>query len=173
MKWFLLVTFLLFGSGVAVLAGEKGEMFTIYLARHAEKKSAAENPLDPPLTACGERRAEALAIMLREVKLEHVYSTPFLRTRNTAFPAASSHGLEIKDYDPANLDGFARLLLDRKQSVFVIGHSDTTAILAGLLSGSAGEAFSEDEYDRLYLVTVSGDQRQLILLDQGFHCDER
>jgi phosphohistidine phosphatase SixA len=170
MKWFLMATFLLCGSGAAAQAGEQGEMFTIFLARHAEKDSAAEDPLNPPLTACGERRAESLAIMLKEVKLEHVYSTPFLRTRNTAFPAASSHGLEIEDYDPANLEGFASLLLDKKQNALVIGHSDTTAILAGLLSGGAGEAFSEDEYDRLYLVTVSGDQHQLILLDQGLHC---
>jgi broad specificity phosphatase PhoE len=146
-------------------------MFTIFLARHAEKESAAENPLDPPLAACGQRRAEFLAIMLEEVNLEYVYSTPFLRTRNTALPVASSRGLEIEGYDPENLEGFASLLLDRKQNALVIGHSDTTAILAGLISGGAGEAFSEDEYDRLYLVTISGDQRQLILLDQSFHCE--
>lgn len=146
-------------------------MFTIYLARHAEKKSVSEDPGDPLLAACGERRAESLAIMLKDVELEHVYSTPYLRTRNTALPAAVAHGLEIETYDPLNLEGFAGLLLEKKKNALVIGHSDTTAVLAGLLSGEAGEEFDEDEYDRLYLVTVAGDQNQVILLDQAFHCD--
>jgi broad specificity phosphatase PhoE len=146
-------------------------MFTIYLARHAEKATEAREPSDPPLSACGRRRAEMLAIMLKNVELERVYSTPYVRTRDTALPAASDRGLEVEEYDPASLASFSDLLLENRQNALVIGHSDTTAVLAGLISGEAGEEFDEDEYDRLYLVTVSGDQNQLILLDQAFHCD--
>jgi len=146
-------------------------MFTVYLARHAEKNLSPENLDDPPLSFCGGQRAEALARILREVKLERVFSTPFQRTRDTALPSASAHGLEIEDYDPADLDGFSTELLKNQQNALVIGHSNTTAVLAGLLIGEAGEEFEEDEYDRLYLVTVAGAQNQLILLDQAFRCD--
>jgi len=163
--------FLFLGIQEITYSQGKDEMFTIYLARHAEKATVAEDPTDPPLSACGQQRAEVLAIILKDVKLEHVYSTPYLRTRDTALPAALAHGLEVEAYDPENLVAFSEALLEKRRSALVIGHSDTTAVLAGLISGQGGEEFDEDEYDRLYLVTVSGDQSQVILLDQAFRCD--
>jgi broad specificity phosphatase PhoE len=168
---FLLAVFLILGVQEFTHSQGKDEMFTIYLARHAEKASVAEDPTDPPLSACGERRAKSLAITLKDVKLERVYSTPYARTRDTGLPAAAGHGLEVEDYDPANLEAFADALLENKQNALVVGHSNTTAVLAGLISGEAGEEFDEDEYDRLYLVTVCGDQKQVILLHQTFRCD--
>ncbi len=167
----LLGVFLFLGIQEITDSQGKDEMFTIYLARHAEKATVAEDPTDPPLSACGEQRAEVLAIILKDVKLEHVYSTPYLRTRDTALPAAAAHGLKVEEYEPENLPAFSDVLLENRRSALIIGHSDTTAVLAGLLSGQGGEEFDEDEYDRLYLVTVSGDQSQLILLDQAFRCD--
>ena len=162
--------FLFLGIQEIAYSQGKDEMFTIYLARHAEKATVAEDLTDPPLSACGQQRAEVLAIILKDVKLEHVYSTPYLRTRDTALPAALAHGLEVEAYDPENLAAFSEALLEKRRSALVIGHSDTTAVLAGLISGQGGEEFDEDEYDRLYLVTVSGDQSQVILLDQAFRC---
>ena len=168
----LLAIFLFLGIQESTRSQVNDEMFTIYLARHAEKSVAAVNPDDPPLSACGQRRAERLALMLRNVNLDRIYSTPYLRTRETALPAAAGHGLEVEAYDPAGLEAFAAALLNHKQNALVIGHSNTTAVLAGMIAGMAGEEFDEDEYDRLYLVTVSGDRNQVILLDQAFHCDE-
>jgi len=172
MKRLLVLVFLWCGLSGTVNAYDEGDMFTIYLARHAEKESAAEDPRDPLLTPCGGRRAESLATLMKDVNLKHVYSTDYLRTRNTALPAASGHGLEVEFYDPRNLEGFAAALLAARQNSLVIGHSDTTAVLAGLLAGEVGEEFAEDEYSRLYLVTVSGDARQMILLDQAFNCQQ-
>lgn len=145
-------------------------MFTIYLTRHAEKETVNPDPTDPPLSACGEQRAQHLATMLKAVELENVYSTPYLRTRNTALPTASAHGLAIEAYEPLNLDGFAGLLLEKKQNALVVGHSNTTAVLAGLLGDEPGEEFDESEYDRFYLVNLSSDDRQLTLLNQAFTC---
>jgi broad specificity phosphatase PhoE len=166
----LLAVFLFLGIQEVAGSQDKDAMFIIYLARHAEKATVADDPMDPPLSACGQRRAEMLAIILKDVKLERVYSTPYLRTRDTAIPTAIAHGLEVEDYDPEDLGGFSTELLENGQNALVIGHSDTTAVLAGMISGEGGEEFDEDEYDRLYLVTVSGDQSQVILLDQAFHC---
>lgn len=147
-------------------------MFTIFLVRHAEQLTESEDPKDPPLSVCGESRAASLATMLRAVNLDHVYSTPYARTRETAGPVAASHQLEIEIYDSRQLDVFSSQLLDQKHNALVIGHSNTTSVLAGLLSGGAGQPFGEDEFDRLYLVTVSGNQSQVNILDQAFMCGE-
>jgi len=146
-------------------------MFTIFLVRHAEKETDANGEnRDPPLNACGKSRAKALATRLRFADLERIYSTSYLRTLDTARPVAASHRLGIEAYDPASLEAFSARLLEQGQNALVVGHSNTTAVLAGLLAGESGDEFDEDEYDRLYLVTVAGAQRQLILLDQAFVC---
>jgi broad specificity phosphatase PhoE len=169
----LLASLLFMGFAGVTHAQVEADMFTIYLARHAEKASAAEDPRDPPLSTCGELRAEALATMLKDVRLEKVYSTPYERTRSTALAVADSHHLETETYDPQNLVGFAGLLLERKQNSLVIGHSNSTAILAGLLAGEGGEEFGEEEYDRLYQVTLTTDERQMVLLHQAFSCNQQ
>lgn len=168
-----LIVFVLMLTGIAAAAhaGEDNHIFSVYLVRHAEKGSASADPDDPPLSACGRMRAESLAVMLRDTGLEHVYSTPYARTRMTARPIASSHRLEIETYDPHELEAFSDALLAQKKNALVVGHSNTTAVLAGLLAQNSGEAFDEDEYDRLYLVTAQGADRQMILLHQAFTCD--
>jgi len=169
-KRWLFIALIIVGFQLTAHAGGSDEMFTVYLVRHAEKVAGAENPSDPPLSDCGKGRAAALAAMLQSVKLERVYSSPYDRSLSTARPVADSHGIEVETYDPAELQAFADQLLRRKQNALVVGHSNTTAVLAGLLSGEAGEEFGEDEYGRLYLVTLLGDQSQVILLEQTFHC---
>lgn len=169
-RW-LFITLILVGFQFAAQAREAGDMFTVYLVRHAEKVSGVENPSDPPLSPCGKRRAGALADMLQSVRLERVYSSPYDRSRSTARPVAESHGIAVESYDPEQLEAFAGLLLERKQNALVVGHSNTTGVLAGLLSGQAGEEFPEDEYGRLYLVTLTDDQNQVVLLQQSFQCD--
>lgn len=161
--------------GFGVISDLRGEdrIFTVYLARHAEKHLAATDVPDPSLSNCGELRARALADILKDAKLERVYSTPFKRTLETALPAAQLHQTEVEIYDPRRLEVLAGLLLERKQDSLVIGHSNTTAVLAGLLADEEGLAFNEDEYDRLYLVTRYGNQARLTLLHQGFSCSPR
>jgi len=153
------------------LPANPDRMFTIFLVRHAEKVTDPGGEIEnPPLSDCGTARAKALATQLRHVDLERIYSTSYRRTLDTARPVAAKRGLGIEAYDPASLKAFSMKLLDRGQNALVVGHSNTTAVLAGLLAGEAGEDFDESEYDRLYLVTVAGGQRQLILLDQAFVC---
>lgn len=156
-------------QSTAVCEAAEG-MFTIFLVRHAEKAVVTDHAEDPALSLCGESRAAALTTQLQSVDLERVYSTAYARTLSTARPVAESHRLKIETYDPNALEEFSAQLLARQQNALVVGHSNTTAVLAGLLSGDVGEAFDEDEYDRLYLVTTSGEQVQVNLLDQAFHC---
>jgi broad specificity phosphatase PhoE len=171
MNRLMLIGCVLLGLQSVAHAQNGGEIFTIYLARHAEKESEAKDPANPSLAPCGELRAEALANMLSDVGLEKIYSTPFERTLSTARPSADSQQLEIEIYDPRKLEEFSRLLLERRQDALVVGHSNTTGVLAGLLAGESGEAFAEDIFDRLYQVVISADQSRIYLLHQAFHCE--
>ena len=170
MNRFILIGFILLGLQNVVLAQDESGIFIIYLVRHAEKDSEPKDPGDPALSPCGELRAQALAKILGDVKLEKIYSTPYERTLSTARPSAESHHLEIEIYDPHELREFSRLLLDRQQDALVVGHSNTTGVLAGLLAGESEEAFDEEVFDRLYQVIVSGDQGRFSLLHQAFRC---
>ena len=91
--------------------------------------------------------------------------------KSTARPIAQSKQLEIEFYDPSRLGGFSQLLLDTQQDALVIGHSNTTGVLAGLLADVSEEAFDEAIYDRLYQVIISGKQARLNLLHQSFYCE--
>jgi len=168
----MLVAIILFGLQNVAQAQNEGDIFTVYLTRHAEKESEAEDPSNPSLSPCGELRAESLAKMLSDVRLEKSYSTPFERTLGTALPSAEIQQLEIETYDPRKLEAFANLLLDRQQDVLVLGHSNTTPVLAGLLAGESAEAFAEDIFDRLYQVVISADQNRSNVLHQAFRCEQ-
>ena len=119
------------------------------LVRHAEKADQSE---DPPLTEEGQARAESLAGMLRDAGIEKIYSSDFQRARDTAAPLASALGLEVTLYDPKQLAELVSTLLSSPGRYLVVGHSNTTPELAGLLGGDPGSPISEDEYDRLYLI---------------------
>ena len=49
---FIIIAVVLIGSQYPANAQDSEEIFTIYLIRHAEKELSADNPKDPPLTAC-------------------------------------------------------------------------------------------------------------------------
>ena len=169
---FFLTGLLLLGLQGVAFAQNESEIFTIYLVRHAEKESEAKDPGNPSLSSCGELRAQALVRILSDIRLESIYSTPFERTLSTARPVAQSKQLEIRIYDLSGLEEFSQQLLDMQQDALVIGHSNTTGVLAGLLAGKSEEAFDEDIYDRLYQVVISGKQARINLLHQSFHCEQ-
>jgi len=62
------------------------QITTVILVRHAEKSS--DGSKDPELTDAGNARAIALAKLLKEVKVDAIYSTGFKRTQNTVAPLA-------------------------------------------------------------------------------------
>lgn len=136
----------------------------VYLVRHAEK---LDDSRDPPLNDAGRTRASALAAMLRDAGVTHVWSTDYERTRHTAEPLATAAGLEVASYDPRDLPAFATRLRMIPGRHLVVGHSNTTPQLVAALGGQAGSPIEESEYDRLYIVTLSAGATQSILLRFG------
>ena len=151
---------------------QKGELFTIYLVRHSEKDLTSENEADPPLTKCGKQRSESLSTFLEDVNLDAIYSTDYNRTINTARPTANSKELKIENYNPRDLVEFSKSLLNSKKDVLVVGHSNTTGVLAGLLVGEEIGEIDLDIYDRIYQVVVSNKNGRLHLFHSPFECEE-
>ena len=146
---------------VACQAVPEPEGGTVYLVRHAEKVTdggamVVEDPKDPPLTVAGEARAEVLAELLRDAGITQVWSTDYIRTRETAAPLAEALDLEIRLYNPRDLPGFAETLKAQpNEVVLAVGHSNTTPALAEALGGDAGIPIDEKaEYDRLYVIDL-------------------
>jgi broad specificity phosphatase PhoE len=123
----------------------------VFLVRHAEK--ATEPPTDPPLTPAGLARARALAELLADARLDAVWSTDYRRTRETAAPVADRAGLEVRLYEPGELEALAETLRMEGGRALVVGHSNTTWELVRLLGGDPGSTIDEAaEYDRLYVL---------------------
>ena len=167
----ILIVFILQVLQYEASGQDSGDTFTIYLVRHAEKGISVDNPKDPALTQCGRQRAESLAGFLQDVELDEVYSTEYIRTLNTAEPTANEKGLEIKIYDPSELSDFANILIDRQEDALVVGHSNTTPVLAGLLIGEEIEPINENIYNHIYQVVIYRETGRLHLLQSTFVCD--
>lgn len=148
----------------AALDTEKAaELTTVFLVRHAEKESGS----DPALTTEGQERAAALAKLLQDVQLDAIYSTSYRRTLETAAPVAELQGLPVKNYAAGELETFAGELLRNHEgeTVLVVGHSNTTPILAGLLDETHAYApFAEDEYDNILMLTINRETHRMMKL---------
>lgn len=168
-RYFIAIVFTIIGLHV-VNGQENNDIFTIYLVRHAEKELTSKNP---PLTKCGEQRAVSLSNFFEKVNLNAVYSTDYTRTKSTAKPTAKEKNKELKLYNPRELNDFAKLLIERKEDALVVGHSNTTGILAGLLIDKKIEAFDESIYNRIYQVVIHKETGRLHILHSAFVCNTR
>lgn len=142
--------------------------YTLYLVRHAEK---LDNSNNPPLTKCGLKRANQLATILSPAKIRKIYSTDYLRTMATASPLADQQQLPIKKYSPDDLQLFAETLKSNKQNTLVVGHSNTTARLAGLITEQSLEDINDKEYQLLYQIHISDNDLELTMLKQPLNCN--
>lgn len=119
----------------------------IYVVRHAEKAATGK---DPELTAEGQVRAQNIAAILHKANITHVFSTPFVRTQQTAQPLAKRNNVTVETYDPRAPKALVDKVKALDGAVLVVGHSNTVPELVRLFGGAPGSDIPESEYDRLY-----------------------
>jgi phosphohistidine phosphatase SixA len=136
-----------------------GSEQTLYLLRHFEKQSGGS---DPALTEVGRQRAEQLVIELAAAGVQEIYSSDYIRTRETVEPLAAKLGLTVKLYDPTKLAELAAILTNKNTTIVVSGHSNTTPQLVRLLGGQA-EDMDESNYGTLFKLTRSSDEVVTVL----------
>ena len=144
---------LIFAALLLFSCGKTHQPKTIYIVRHAEKQLEGS---DPDLLQVGKIRAKKLAQILEGEQIKHIYSTDYIRTKNTALPTAEAAGLEIELYDPRNQDVLVEKLRSLEGNVLVVGHSNTVNHLANYFVGN-GEKYpdlSDIEYDFIFVVTI-------------------
>ena len=138
---------------------------TYTIVRHAEKATEAGadgvfDAKDPPLSAAGQARANALAKALHNSQLYAVYATPFKRTQNTGLPTATDHGLKVSSYAP-NLAAvtFADQLNTSAKpgAVLIVAHSNTAPEIVAALCHCQVPSLGEDDFGDRFDVRVERD----------------
>ena len=164
---FLTTCFLLFS-----VTGALGrQTTTVILVRHAETAAVTGEGRDPELAAAGSERAAELIHVLGEVDISAVYSTPFKRTRNTAQPIADHLGVEVQVIEPTAtfVADMAKILRTDHEGevVLVVSHSNTVPAIIDALGGGPYEQLGHDEYDDLFVVTISDGRTTVLRLRYG------
>lgn len=153
------------------------DLFGIHLFRHAEKRADAP---DPGLTAYGQARAEFIAQYLGDdsSSIKQVWSSDYVRTRDTATPLAKVLGVEIRLYDPRDLPALKAKLMQEKADAVVFGHSNTTPQLAAIFCECEIEPMAETNYERGFFVvsgvgvnTVTGFDMRMMWKDRPANTD--
>ena len=154
----LLATLTMISISATALADQ-----TIYLIRHAEKvKDGSE---DPALTDLGKARAESFAKYFKDNGLKAVFSSDNIRTFDTAEPTANANGFFVMLYDAENLDEIAKIVRDARKTALIVGHSNTTAVLANILTGGDLPNLEDHHYDRIYIITLKDNGAGTVQID--------
>ena len=145
---------------VPAATGDLSPPTTILVVRHAEQQQDAGS--DPPLAAEGIARAADLARVAGEARISSIYVTQYLRTRETAEPAAHSRDIPITEFrvEGSDVHGYAAALArqvlaaNRGDAVLIISHSNTVPAIVEAFTGNATDPIDHDEFDRLHIVIV-------------------
>ncbi|HEV2763852.1 MAG TPA: phosphoglycerate mutase family protein [Pyrinomonadaceae bacterium] len=140
---------------------------TVYLVRHAEKADAP--PEDPPLSEAGRARAQELARVLGGAGVRAVYTSQFLRTKQTAEPLAKQLGLapaalsirmnpaSPREPSAESIKEITDKIYERAgETTLVVGHSNTVPEVIRALGGDAVPKIDEKKFDDLFVLTVYG-----------------
>ena len=165
----LLAIMILFSASFPCMAQEN-ETTTIIMVRHAEEDRSKEQI---PLTEAGSKRAKELAWVLKNVKIDAVFSTDTIRTESTARPMAETKGLTTKTYTYKKyeeLQPFLDSILKnyRGKTVLISGHSDDVPAMLAMLRKDFGTGenvmvIDKPVYDNLFIAFVPQKGQVVIL----------
>ena len=128
---------------------------TVLIVRHAEKSTQPYS--DPPLSALGLVRAQKLVHVAGEAGITGIFATQFVRTRQTVEPLAEYLGLTIDEFGAHDIEGLVNYIKTNHSGevVIVAGHSDTVPLIIQEFGGDPIPPIYLDQYDNLYVVTLS------------------
>jgi broad specificity phosphatase PhoE len=141
------------------------KLTTVFLVRHAER--AATPREDPPLVEAGIARSQALARVLGKAGIKVIYTSQFLRTKQTAEPLAKQIGIESipialkmsaknpREVSQESVKEMAEKIYQRAgENALIVGHSNTIPEVIKALGGGVVPVVDEKEFDDLFVVTV-------------------
>jgi broad specificity phosphatase PhoE len=124
----------------------------VFLVRHGEQASVANG--DPPLTEAGQRRARALATVLKDAGLTAIYVSEFQRTMQAAEPLAQALQIEPTRMPRGDIDGLLERLRIQHAGgrVLIISHSLTIPHVLKAFGHPEEVVIPHEEYDRLFVI---------------------
>ncbi len=147
--------YLLFGLLIFNLTVAQAQPVTTFiLVRHAEKGD--DGTKDPDLTEAGIIRAESLANLLKETKVDAIYSTAFKRTSNTVAPLSLAKNIPVQGYEAFKGDEIDKMLKQHAGgTVAIVGHSNNIPWIANYLTGKETyKDFEDSDYNNVFIVSV-------------------
>lgn len=132
------------------------DMTTYYFIRHAEKDLSDPENQDPELTEEGRNRAEKWKEVFKDVPLDMVYSSKYIRAHETARPIAEDHKLPVSLYNTEKLNDKDFQEETKGKTVLVVGHSNLNPEFVNyIIEEEKYEDIPESESGSLFVVTVS------------------
>jgi 2,3-bisphosphoglycerate-dependent phosphoglycerate mutase len=162
----LLMQFPASGAWVSKAAAQADfKVTTVFLVRHAEKADAPAQ--DPPLSESGKARSLELARMLGGAGIKAIYTSQYLRTKQTVDPLAAQLGLTAnaitlkvsasnpREVSEQSIAEITNKIYERAgDTVLIVGHSNTIPEVIKMLGGDMVPKIDEKKFDDLFVVTV-------------------
>jgi len=137
----------------------------IFIVRHAEKAGTGDK--DPDLSLEGQKRADALARILKDSRVTSVFVTEFKRTQETAAPTARSVRVNPIVIPANDIRALVEKLRALNGNALVVGHGNTIPDLLKALGIPTPVSIPDDDYNEIFAVLI-GDEPQLIRLHYPF-----
>jgi 2,3-bisphosphoglycerate-dependent phosphoglycerate mutase len=132
--------------------GQIKSVTKVFILRHADK--AGED-----LSPAGQVRASELKRILKETKIDSIFSTDVPRTKHTAEVLAQSLGLPVIVYNKEDVVISRVLKTCEGKRVLIVGHSNTVSSLITKCGCTAPASINpnipDTQFDNLFLVLVS------------------
>jgi broad specificity phosphatase PhoE len=137
----------------------------VFIVRHAEKATTAGK--DPDLSVEGQKRANALAHVLKDSQITSVFVTEFKRTQETAAPTARAAHVTPTVVQANDIGALVQKLRAVNGNALVVGHGNTIPELLKALGITTPVSIPEDDYTEIFVV-LFGDTPQLLRLHYPF-----
>jgi phosphohistidine phosphatase SixA len=131
-------------------------MVTVLLVRHADI-DLPPNSADPALNTDGQARARTLAHVAGSAAVNAIFTSEFIRTKQTVKPLADRLVLQATEVPQTEkLDILVQQILAGQfgEVVLVAGHSNTVPNLIRALGAAPAPTIGEREFDNLFVVTA-------------------
>lgn len=128
---------------------------TYYFIRHAEKDRTDPENHDPELNQDGLMRAVRWAEVFDQIDIDIIYSTNYERTSMTAAPTSVKKNINVKYYDPRDLDIESFKMENEGKNVLVVGHSNTTPTFVNKMLGlEKYEQIDDNDNSSLFIIRI-------------------
>jgi|SRR5690554_1329892 len=147
------------------IAPQKEQHATYYLIRHAEKEVKDPKNQDPGLNIDGMIRSNAWADYFGPIRIDEIYHTRYIRTKQTISLTAQRKAITPIRYEPNTIYSEEFLEKTNGKTVLIVGHSNTIPQLVNKLIGE--EKFTDlddNDHSTLFKVTINGKDKKVEVL---------